>query len=142
MNAHQVESLLFHSPLDALPHLPLFADAFGVTSTRYAKLVDTHFYTLGTDRLVEVTLALERHGFLAFSPYRMFVDAVNGVYGERVGQTLADVLIEALPGLFEAFDTSNGMCLKMISDVITATKEYYDRRFVKNVIRSKLRYGY
>lgn len=142
VSLNEMESTLFHDPLRALPLLPDHADEFALNSTRFARLVDLHFDMIGRENMTTLTLALERHGFLGFSPYRMFVDAVDGAFGERLSQNLADVLASALPDLFEMFDTSNEMNLRTISDVIRATQKHYARIARKEVLRMRIRHGY
>lgn len=138
----KMESLLFHDPVTALPRLSAHAEEFSLNTARFARLVDWHVDSIGVEKMVEVTLALERHGFAGFSPYRMFVDAVDGVFGSRLSARIADVLAGALPDLFEMFDTSNEMNLRTISDVIGATQRHYAQKLRREVARMRIRHGY
>lgn len=137
-----MESLLFHDPVAALPRLPAHAEEFCVNTARFARLVDLHVDLIGVEKMIEVTLALERHGFASFSPYRMFVDAVDGAFGDRLSRRVADVLAGALPDLFEMFDTSNEMNLRTFSDVIRATQRHYADKLRRDIARVRIRHGY
>lgn len=131
-----MESLVFHNPLAALPLIPLHADGFSIDAVRFSRFVDIHIDTVGVESLAEVTLALERHGLVAFSPYEMFTTAVSG--DSRLDRAIADVLAIVLPNLFE----ERTLGKKTVSEVIRATQMFYERKFRGDVVRMKVRYGY
>lgn len=131
-----MESLFFHNPLAALPLIPLHAEEFSVDAVRFARFVDVHIDTVGVESLAEVTLALERHGLVAFSPHNMFATAVSGA--SRLDRAIADVLAIVLPNLFD----DRKLDAKTVTEVIRATQMYFERKFRADVARLKVRYGY
>lgn len=135
MRPENVENELFYSPGSVIEHLASASGEFGISSYRYMKLIDIHYYS-GVD-LVRLTVELEKQGFLEFSPYLLFCLVVEEYIsqGTSVSYRLAKVLGDSVPRLLEVFDTDNPLNLNTIADTMRTYRTFAEHEANKKAER-------